>query len=278
MKKFTSIALAVLLVAVMMVPMAFAVEEKEVAVSAPAALPWWMMPVKDMSSKRELVTTWYVPEESSVAPDFVYVKPEGKTVVNTGSGYVPEGDIQNYGLEGPTTWILGDTNAAVWKADVDFSKCKQIAKIGETPVPEDKVAFSKGSTIIEVASDYMNSLEAGKQYTITIEFTDGTATGIFEVVEAAEGAAAGTAAGATGTTGGAAAGGAAAGGDVSGAAAGGAAAGGSAAGGAGAGAAATGSTPKTGDNSYTILWAAISLVTLGAIGVVALPLVKKVKA
>lgn len=274
MKKFTSIALAVLLVAVMMVPMAFAVEEKEVAVSAPAALPWWMMPVKEMSPKRDLPTSWYTPTGSSTASDFVYVKPEGKTVVNTGDGIKDEGEIQNYPLEGITTWVLGDmATKALWKTPASFSKFKSIVKINDNQVPSDMFNASEGSTIIEIANDYMNSLEKGN-YTITIEFTDGTATGVFEIVEAAAGAAAGTAAGATGTAGGAAAGGAAAGD----AAAGGAAAGGSAAGGAGAGAAATGSTPKTGDNSYTILWAAISLVTLGAIGVVALPLVRKVKA
>jgi hypothetical protein len=259
MKKFASLVLAVLLIATMMVPAAFATSSpKRVVVEVP--------------------TMFDLPAPSSDAPDFVYVKSEATTVVKTDEGYKPEDQVVSYKLIVITNWILGSKDlTAKYVSDAPFDKYVSVS-IDDVAVPADKLTVVSGSTDVTIDASYMDTLTVGT-HSIVIKSTDGQAAGTFTISAQATagGDATGTAGGtATGTTGGDTTGATGTtGGDATGATA---TTGGDVTGSAGGAAATSGSTPKTGDDSNTILWAAISLVTLGAIGVVALPLVKKVKA
>ena len=251
MKKFAVITLVVLMLTALLVPAAFASDAEVVA--SPSKAP--------KISEVRYPTNFELPPTGSSAADFIIDH------TNEGSWLIPKTYAMIFVTE---QWAPGAE--AKYVSEAPFAKFKA-AYIDGTDVTA-FATVTEGSTEVVIAEECMATLAIGA-HTIVVESADGKATATFAVVEAAAGAEAGAAAGAETQTGEA---GAAQSGEAAGAEQAAAAAADAAAAAAAAGAAAAASTPKTGDTSNTVLWAAISLVTLGAIGVVALPLVKKVKA
>ena len=251
MKKFAMITLVVIMIAALLVPATFA------TVAGGFESP-------------------HKPAEGSHPADYT-LPPTGSNAADYVIDHTGEAEIlaalaakKVYGISiNPNPVVQGQ--AAVATSEAAYSNYVGTLLDGQ-PVA---VEVSEGSTIVTLSAETTAALSVGT-HTIVIESKDGAASASFEVVAgaAAEGAAAeGAGVEATaGTTGSAQAG------EAAGAEQAAVAAAGEAAAAAAAAAASAASTPKTGDSSNTVMWAAISLVTLGAIGVVALPLVKKVKA
>ena len=243
MKKFASLALVILLIAAFMVP---------------AASAWT-----------------YIPSLTRVAPPTSISFDAPAELGGSGSFYeapAAPAPVSYSMIKVTAVWTKGVP--ANFVSDAPFDKFDAVL-IDNAVVPAEMYEAVSGSTDVTISDAYMETLEIGT-HTIVIKSKDGQASATFAVAEAATAATGSeTATGSTGSEQSGASAGAeqAAAADASASAAADAAAAAAAA----AAATASASTPKTGDESHTILWAAISLVTLGAIGVVALPLVKKTK-
>ena len=189
-----------------------------------------------------------LPEASAESPDFVFVMDESVVYVKyvdpvTGEvKYVPETALDDFGyvVTPEQTWFMGtEDEGLTFSSTADFAKFVDVYVDGVL-VADDCYAASEGSTVIALTPAYLESLGVG-DYTITVLSNDGSGSCPFHI-KAAQAPSQDTE---TGTQQGADTQ------DNQG-----------------------GKSSQTGDTSNTGMWAAIALITLGAIGVVALTLVK----
>jgi hypothetical protein len=227
-KKFASIALVILLIATIMVPVALA-DGPSISsphrVTPPTPITTELPPTYGDSG-----FLYEAPAAPAEAPAPVY------TMIKV-------------------TAIWAEGVAANYVSDAPFAKFVSVA-IDDADVPADQITAVEGSTDVTISEDFMKTLAVGT-HTIVIKSTDGQASATFAVAEAADASAAAGSETQTGEAG-ASQSGASAGAEQS------AAAATDASGAAAAAATSSASTPKTGDDSHTILWAAISLVTRDA--------------
>ena len=210
MKRFITVAIAVLLVALMVAPV-FAAEK------SPGGLP-------TVPTKTDL------PDPTSKdAPDRVFVEDEKEIYVKgeefTGEQkYFPEDSVPvKYELiKKFDPWTKGKDGDALFASNAPYAK-REAVYIDKALVDAANYTFSEGSTEVTFTKAYMETLALG-EHEIVIKSTDGFAKGTFKVIELTPQP-----------------------------------------------------TPTTGDTSNTFMWVAISLVSLGAIGVVAFALAKKRK-
>ena len=218
MKKLVSLVIAMILVAVMVVPAlangAPSAEEGVVTVATKADMP--------NASEKD-------------APNFVYVEAEQTKYVKYEDymgelSYVPEADVPtSYEIgEKVDPWTKGKDGDAKFVSNAPFDKFESVLVDNKVVDAANYDAVS-GSTDVTLHKDYLETLDLG-EHKLVIKSTDGYAKTTFNVVE--EG---------------------------------------------GSGKTPAEQPPKTDDNSKTFMWTAISLVSLGAIGVVAFALAKKRK-
>ena len=210
MKRFITVAIAILLVALMVAPV-FAAEK------SPGGLP--TVPTKDdlPDPKAEGSEDRYFVEDEKE----IYVRAEDYTGE---LAYFPEDEapVQYELIKKFDPWTKGKDGDALFASNAPYAK-REAVYIDKALVDAANYTFSEGSTEVTFTKAYMETLSVG-EHEIVIKSTDGFAKGTFKVLELAPSG-----------------------------------------------------TPKTGDTSNTFMWVAISLVSLGAIGVVAFALAKKRK-
>ena len=207
MKRFITVAIAILLIALMVVP----------AFAAGSASPDDILHVE---SKDKLPNA-----SDKDAPVRVFVDDENKIYVKADdfNAYFPEDEMPTakYNLiKKVDPWTKGTDGDALYASDAPFEKFVAVY-IDKDLVDAANYTAASGSTEVTFKKAYMETLSVS-EHQIVILSNDGYAKGTFNVV-------------------------------------------------AGSG------NHQTGDNSNTFMWVAISLVSLGAIGVVAFALTKKRK-
>lgn len=92
----------------------------------------------------------------------------------------------SYGfLEGTSTrYIRGSADGMTLKVNADISKFSFLVQIDGNQVSAANYSVTSGSTVVTLASAYLNTLAVGS-HTIVINFIDGAATALFTVEEAA---------------------------------------------------------------------------------------------
>ena len=92
----------------------------------------------------------------------------------------------SYGfLEGTSTrYIRGSADGMTLKVNADISKFSFLVQIDGNQVSAANYSVTSGSTVVTLASAYLNTLAVGS-HTIVISFIDGAATALFTVEEAA---------------------------------------------------------------------------------------------
>ena len=82
-------------------------------------------------------------------------------------------------------WTLKSTKTLSFTASGDFDKFVGVSVDGKR-INQSHYTAKKGSTVITLKSDYLNTLKKG-EHTITIHFDDGKAEGTFTVLDASDG-------------------------------------------------------------------------------------------
>ena len=92
----------------------------------------------------------------------------------------------SYGfLEGTSTrYIRGSADGMTLKVNADISKFSFLVQIDGNQISAANYSVTSGSTVVTLASAYLNTLAVGS-HTIVINFSDGAATALFTVEEAA---------------------------------------------------------------------------------------------
>ena len=204
MKRFITAAVAILLIAIMVVPALAAGNPSKDVLHVPT--------VKDLPNASD-----------KDAPAVVFVDDENKLYVKAEdfNAYFPEDGMPaaKYELiEKVDPWTKGKDGDAAYVSNAPFEKFVAVY-IDKDPVDAANYKAESGSTKVTFTKDYMETLSVS-EHQIVILSNDGYAKGTFQVVA---------------------------------------------------------ENHQTGDNSTTFMWVAISLVSLGAIGVVAFALAKKRK-
>ena len=210
MKRFITVAIAILLVALMVAPV-FAAEK------SPGGLPTVPTKTDLPDPKAEGSEDRYFVEDEKE----IYVRAEDYTGE---LAYYPEDEapFQYELIKKFDPWTKGKDGDALFASNAPYAK-REAVYIDKALVDAANYTFSEGSTEVTFTKAYMETLSVG-EHEIVIKSTDGFAKGTFKVLELAPS-----------------------------------------------------DTAKTGDSSNTFMWVAISLVSLGAIGVVAFALAKKRK-
>ena len=96
------------------------------------------------------------------------------------------GDLLDYRIVGGSggQWTVGDDGSITMIANGPVEKFVEI-KVDGTAVDAANYTVKSGSTIITLKPEYLNTLSVGK-HTLTVLYTDGQATGEFEILEKTE--------------------------------------------------------------------------------------------